>query len=223
MKQQSIMDAGFVLLDTEMDKHVLPLPKLKIGERVNVGDECCVMWTNPPQIDMSVEWCVKRDLAIDGRNRVLLTTPQKTTYFVFGRRVDSITHVFIINPDTVAFFVTTGTCSGIIVENRFFEVDHFVFSGSKNNITFKNNILDFGQNTCLDIDRWETTSSYFKPAIRQSESTFSIHSTQIEARSKNNIYWKLDEGRLRISYLREGNVTTIYEDGVNGDPSCGSL
>ena len=218
------MDDGFVLLDNNEDKHLLPLNKLKVGERVVVGNECCVKWTNPPQIDMSVEWCVQRCSVSDLRNTVSLITPLSTSYFVFGRRVESITFAFVIDHENVVFFVNTGTSCGIIYNNAFFEVEHLLSAaGRNNNVCYKDGIVDFSQACAVNLETWEVVSAYFKPAIRQGSTEYKIHSTVIEAKSKHNIYWCLKDSRLSISYLKDGNVVTIYEDGVVGENSCGSL
>ena len=217
------MDEGFVLLDSSEDKHVLPLSRLRVGERVIVGHECCVKWSNPPQMDMNVEWCERRDSAIDKRNMVSLTTPHSVCFFVFGKRVESITYVFIIDYDHVVFFVNTGNTCGLILNNRFFETDHLLTAGSKNNVCCMQNVIDFGQPWSVDLCEWKDVSSFFKPAVRESDVRFKIHTAVIEAKSPNNVYWDLKDGRLSVSYIKDGSIITIYHDDVVGEDSCGSL
>lgn len=211
------------MLDSSEDKHVLPLTRLKVGERFVVGHECCVKWSNPPQMDMSVEWCEQRTQPCGPRNVVSLTTPHSVKYFVFGKRVESITYVFVVDYDHVVFFVNTGNTCGLIMNDRFFEVDHLLSSCAKNNVCHMKSVIDFGQPWSVRLDEWKHVTSFFKPAVRESDSRFKIHTAIIEAKSPNNVYWLLSDGRLSVSYIKDGNIITIYHDDVVGENSSGSL
>jgi hypothetical protein len=95
--------------------------------------------------------------------------------------------------------------------------------GCKNTVCCKNKLIDFGQPWSVDMHEWKCVTTFFKPAIRENNNRFKIHTATIEAKCSNNVYWNLKDGRLSVSYIKDGSVVTIYHDDVVGEDSCGSL
>ena len=109
-----------------------------------------------------------------------------------------------------------------MLNNRFFEIDHFV-TGLKNAITFTNNTIFFNQEGGIHTERWEHVREVYRPAERKGREVH-IHTATVETSSRFNVFWKLDDDeKLSVSFLKDGCIVTMFEHGVFGDVSCGSI